>query len=272
MLTKRSLWGPSGATPTCRNGVLWEPPSSNSGGPNGIREVGLERKSGNNSYTINGICVLAPDVAAGPYSWPRSETLRQNMTEDRTGVLLILDVGVMEMATCEPLFNALLAFWHCSATGSYFSFAATRQFVSDRVAVQRSNDSLPVFTDWVPHANGTIKTGNLNSAGQLLFDETVSQETMVLEPYVGYTEIDRTTDDVNSVFSSAWRSVTTRPPLLFPGMVRISPRTWSGIDTESGISLSGSETRGRGGGGGVDAALSGSQSAFPSGGTPSAMI
>ncbi|TIC99637.1 hypothetical protein CH35J_005136 [Colletotrichum higginsianum] len=187
------------------------------------------------------------------------------MTEDRTGVLLILDVGVMEMATCEPLFNALLAFWHCSATGSYFSFAALYVHRTMRIHAD-------IFTDWVPHANGTIKTGNLNSAGQLLFDETVSQETMVLEPYVGYTEIDRTTDDVNSVFSSAWRSVTTRPPLLFPGMVRISPRTWSGIDTESGISLSGSETRGRGGGGGVDAALSGSQSAFPSGGTPSAMI
>ncbi|KAK6221280.1 protocatechuate 3 [Colletotrichum tabaci] len=205
------------------------------------------------------------------------------MTEDQAGVPLILDVGVMDMATCEPLFDALLAFWHCNATGSYFSFAACG-LKNDKRILEMKTISLilyiqctmrihaDIFTDWVPHANGTIKTGNLNPAGQLHFDETVSQETMALEPYVGYTEINRTTNDVNSVFSSAWRSVTTRPPILLPGMVRISPRTWSGNDTESGISLSGSETRGRGGGGGVDATLSESQSAFPSGGTPSAMI
>lgn len=93
----------------------------------------LVRRSGNSSVTIvteapyyeylqNNTCVLAPDVTAGPYYWPRSETLRQDMTEDQIGVPLTLDVGVIDMATCEPLPNALVAFWHCNATGSYSSF------------------------------------------------------------------------------------------------------------------------------------------------------
>ncbi|KAF7924759.1 hypothetical protein BELL_0707g00020 [Botrytis elliptica] len=93
----------------------------------------LAKRAGNTTYSItteapyydvlkNDTCVLAADVTAGPYYWPRSETLRQDMTEDQVGVPLILDVGVIDMATCEPLPNALVAFWHCNGTGVYSSF------------------------------------------------------------------------------------------------------------------------------------------------------
>lgn len=70
----------------------------------------------------NETCVLTPEVTRGPYVWPRSQTLRQDMTEDQVGVPLWLDIGVLDMDTCEPLPNALLDFWHCNATGSYSSF------------------------------------------------------------------------------------------------------------------------------------------------------
>lgn len=70
----------------------------------------------------NDTCVLTPEVTRGPYVWPRSQTLRQDMTEDQIGVPLWLDVGVIEMDTCEPLPNTWVDFWHCNATGSYSSF------------------------------------------------------------------------------------------------------------------------------------------------------
>lgn len=70
----------------------------------------------------NDTCVLTPEVTEGPYVWPQSQTLRQDMTENQPGVPLWLDVGVLDMATCEPLPNVLLDFWHCNATGSYSSF------------------------------------------------------------------------------------------------------------------------------------------------------
>lgn len=44
------------------------------------------------------------------------------MSEGQAGVPLTLDVGVLDMATCEPLENAMVNFWHCNATGSYSSF------------------------------------------------------------------------------------------------------------------------------------------------------
>ncbi|KAJ5261177.1 aromatic compound dioxygenase [Penicillium angulare] len=70
----------------------------------------------------NDTCVLMPEVTSGPYLWPRSQILRQDMTEDQLGVPLWLDIGVLDMATCEPLPNALVDLWHCNATGSYSSF------------------------------------------------------------------------------------------------------------------------------------------------------
>ncbi|QDS77874.1 hypothetical protein FKW77_000318 [Venturia effusa] len=99
---------------------------------NALRKRGLEPRS-NVTYQItteapfyqviqNDTCVLTPEVTQGPYVWPRSQTLRQDMTEDQPGVPFWLDVGVIDINTCEPLPNALVDFWHCNATGSYSSF------------------------------------------------------------------------------------------------------------------------------------------------------
>lgn len=46
------------------------------------------------------------------------------MSEDQPGVPLVLDVGVLDMDTCEPLEGVMVDFWHCNATGSYSSFTA----------------------------------------------------------------------------------------------------------------------------------------------------
>ncbi|EIT80512.1 protocatechuate 3,4-dioxygenase beta subunit [Aspergillus oryzae 100-8] len=70
----------------------------------------------------NDTCVLSPEVTAGPYYWPRSQILRQDMTESQVGVPLWLDIGVMDMATCSPLEGVMVDLWHCNATGSYSSF------------------------------------------------------------------------------------------------------------------------------------------------------
>ncbi|KAH7150312.1 GPI anchored dioxygenase-like protein [Dactylonectria estremocensis] len=239
----------------------------------------------------NDTCVLAPDVTAGPYYWPRSETLRQDMTEDQVGVPLVLDVGVLDMATCEPLPNALVAFWHCNATGSYSSFTGRdpntgfpdllaelnvtdfeigitdlhtddttwlrgmwpsngngvleMKTVFPGFYIQRAiHIHAQVFTDWVLHTNGTVKTGNSNSIGQLYFNETVSESIMALEPYVSHTEIERTTNDVDTVFSSGFENgynpVVDIVPLngndIRNGMIGYIT---IGIDTTNSPSLSG---------------------------------
>lgn len=118
----------------------------------------------------NDTCVLTPEVTEGPYVWPRSQTLRQDMTEDQPGVPFWLDVGVLDMATCEPLPNVLLDFWHCNATGSYSSFTGLSpntpfaELLSDMNVTMGAGD-LDLHTDnttwlrgmWPTNENGMME-------------------------------------------------------------------------------------------------------------------
>jgi hypothetical protein len=70
----------------------------------------------------NTTCILTEEVTSGPYVWPRSQTLRQDIREGEAGVPMLLDIGVIDMETCEPLPDVLVDIWHCNATGSYSSF------------------------------------------------------------------------------------------------------------------------------------------------------
>jgi hypothetical protein len=70
----------------------------------------------------NDTCILTEEVTTGPYIWPQSQTLRQDIREGQSGIPFILDIGVMDVETCEPLPDVLVDIWHCNATGSYSSF------------------------------------------------------------------------------------------------------------------------------------------------------
>ncbi|BCS11168.1 hypothetical protein AKAW_06405 [Aspergillus luchuensis IFO 4308] len=73
-------------------------------------------------FLKNDTCILTPETSSGPYVYPRSQTLRQDIVEDQIGVPFVMDIGLMDIHTCEPLTNALVDVWHCNATGSYSSF------------------------------------------------------------------------------------------------------------------------------------------------------
>jgi protocatechuate 3,4-dioxygenase beta subunit len=170
------------------------------------------------------------------------------MTEGQPGVLFWLDVGILDMATCEPLENVLVYFWHCNATGSYSSFTGLSpntafptplgslniadfeidvtdlhtddttfwrgMWPTDVNGIMEMKSIVPGFyvarsihihvqahTDWVLHGNGTLTSGNTVSTGQIYLNEMISQQLMAFEPYVSHTEINCTTNDVDSVYS-----------------------------------------------------------------------
>lgn len=93
----------------------------------------LDERDGNVTFSVtteapyydslqNETCILTEEVTTGPYIWPESQTLRQDMTEGQAGVPMILDIGIMDVETCEPMSDVLVDIWHCNATGSYSSF------------------------------------------------------------------------------------------------------------------------------------------------------
>ncbi|PSN59373.1 protocatechuate 3,4-dioxygenase beta subunit [Corynespora cassiicola Philippines] len=89
----------------------------------------------------NETCILVPEVTEGPYYWPRSDTLRQDMREDQAGVLLYLDIGILDINTCEPAPNVLVDLWHCNATGSYSSFEAISPDIPFGDILEQSNST-----------------------------------------------------------------------------------------------------------------------------------
>ncbi|KAL5512182.1 hypothetical protein ACEPAG_3467 [Sanghuangporus baumii] len=66
-------------------------------------------------------CVTAPEIEEGPY-YVNNELVRTDLVEDQEGVVILLDVGVIDTATCEPVPNAIVEIWSANATGFYGSF------------------------------------------------------------------------------------------------------------------------------------------------------
>jgi len=67
----------------------------------------------------NNTCVLAPEVTMGPYYEQAETTIRSNIAEYELGLLFLLNIGVIDVETCEPVPNVLVDIWHANATGYY---------------------------------------------------------------------------------------------------------------------------------------------------------
>ncbi|KAF9021492.1 aromatic compound dioxygenase [Hymenopellis radicata] len=72
-------------------------------------------------YVQNTTCVLNNDVTQGPYQID-GDLIRQNITDGEPGIPMYLEVGVLDVNTCEPLANAYVDVWHCNSTGYYSKF------------------------------------------------------------------------------------------------------------------------------------------------------
>ncbi|KIM83257.1 hypothetical protein PILCRDRAFT_819495 [Piloderma croceum F 1598] len=72
----------------------------------------------------NFTCVTAPEVTEGPY-YINNEFVRHDLTEEQSGIKLVLDIGVLDTISCEPLDNVLVELWSANATGVYGSYGTT---------------------------------------------------------------------------------------------------------------------------------------------------
>jgi protocatechuate 3,4-dioxygenase beta subunit len=64
------------------------------------------------------IIFIAPEVTEGPF-YLNNDLVRQDVRENQQGILLELDIGVIDTSTCQPLPNALVEIWQANATGFY---------------------------------------------------------------------------------------------------------------------------------------------------------
>lgn len=84
----------------------------------------------------NSTCVLAPETTEGPYYHTEGHPIRSNMAEWQLGLHFQMDVGVIDIETCEPVPNILVDLWHANATGHYAGHPDPAPHLKDEVPVQ----------------------------------------------------------------------------------------------------------------------------------------
>ncbi|ESK85679.1 extracellular dioxygenase [Moniliophthora roreri MCA 2997] len=164
----------------------------------------------------NNTCVLTPEAVEGPY-YINNEMVRGNLIEDQAGVPLTLDIGVVDINTCEPLSDVFVELWACNATGVYGGYPAQlggttplqRNETFLRGGLPTDSNGIVEITTLYPgfyegrtihiHTmfhigyeiapNGTLisHAGNLAHIGQLYFDDAFSDQVLALEPYTSNT-------------------------------------------------------------------------------------
>ncbi|MFE9765389.1 dioxygenase [Streptomyces sp. NPDC005808] len=67
--------------------------------------------------------VLTSETTEGPY-YLGAEQVRADITEDKEGIPLSLRLRVIDADTCEPVVNAAVDIWHCTAMGVYSGYEA----------------------------------------------------------------------------------------------------------------------------------------------------
>ncbi|PMD31119.1 aromatic compound dioxygenase [Hyaloscypha variabilis F] len=172
-------------------------------------------------------CLLAPDAVWGPYAID-GEIYRHDVRESQEGVELYLDIGVIDVETCEPLPNAYLTIWHCNSTGSYSGFTGiapnTAELIdgwiknSDgttdeekflRGITSTDTEGMAEFLTIFPghyvtrstHIHLTVQT---NHIGQLFFDESLIKSVYALSPYAAHlATLNRTTNAEDSLYATA---------------------------------------------------------------------
>jgi hypothetical protein len=57
------------------------------------------------------------------------------------------------------------------------------------------------YTNWNICFNSAVVASNIASTSQLFFDKDLSKQIMALEPYIGYTQINITTNNIDSILA-----------------------------------------------------------------------
>jgi protocatechuate 3,4-dioxygenase beta subunit len=138
-------------------------------------------------------CVLAPELAEGPY-YVEGDKVRRNITGGKPGVPLALRLAVVDVSTCKPIRNAAVDIWHCDAGGVYS--ATSVQSTENRTflrGIQRTNGNglalfRTIYPGWYPGRTVHIHTmvhiaGNVVHTGQLYFPDAVTDAAYRRSPY-----------------------------------------------------------------------------------------
>ncbi len=141
------------------------------------------------------VCVLAPELAEGPF-YTEPALMRRDITEGSAGTPLVMRLQVVD-AACAPITGARVDVWHCDASGVYSAFAeggggaaaAAQSFLRGS---QMTDDLgvasfVTIYPGWYPgravhvHYKVYLNTREMVTS-QMFFAESVSREVYAASP------------------------------------------------------------------------------------------
>jgi protocatechuate 3,4-dioxygenase beta subunit len=169
--------------------------------------------------TATGVCVLTPEITEGPY-YLDDMILREDITEGKAGIPLELRLLILDATACTPIENAAVEIWHTDALGFYSGFTenspgGTGAYVDDGSDPQTFLRGLQltdadgyvtfqtIYPGWYVSrdihihmkvhvggeaANGTYEGGHVSHTGQLAFDDAITEQVALIEPYSTKTD------------------------------------------------------------------------------------
>ncbi|KAK7058525.1 hypothetical protein VNI00_002161 [Paramarasmius palmivorus] len=131
-------------------------------------------------------CVLAPEVPRN--NWVANAPLRQDVREGQDGVDLLLDIGLMDVTTCQPLPNAMVEIWSPNLVGQYGDTFLRGAFAANSGGIAEFQTKFPGFTSTgANHINIMVhpgsQSGSVAHVGQLFFTD---RWTDIVSMYQGY--------------------------------------------------------------------------------------
>ncbi|KAH8671795.1 Intradiol ring-cleavage dioxygenase [Tricladium varicosporioides] len=192
--------------------------------------------------TLSNSCILVPEVTQGPY-YVSGEYIRTDgdVRETELGVDLYIDVQIIDIATCEPVVDAYVDWWHANATGVYSGVNAqgngnyndkaniNKTFLrglirTDDMGVAAVTDKFgghydgrATHTHMAVHINGTVldngtyTAGEITHIGQIFWDESLITEVNLNEPYASNTD-----EIVENVDDNVFQQPLVTSPRFFP--------------------------------------------------------
>jgi protocatechuate 3,4-dioxygenase beta subunit len=163
-----------------------------------------------------GACSLDPEVTEGPY-WIDNDLTRRDIREDRKGLLLKLNLTVVNATTCKAIKAADVEIWHADASGLYSGFGSspsqgtvnTKRYLRGH---QKSDANgklsfLTIYPGWyrgrTPHIHVKVHVGgNTVHTGQLFFKDSISDKVYATSSYKSHGEPD-TTNAEDSIYKQA---------------------------------------------------------------------
>ncbi len=260
--------------------------------------------------TAANACVLTPELTEGPY-FLDGDLIRQDITDGRPGAPLRLKILVNNATTCQPLSSAAVDIWHCDAHGYYSGIEGNNPGPdSDAALIEEAADLRflrgiqltdetgvaefqTIYPGWYMgrtlhihmkvsedgEAGKTYEGGTTSHTGQLFFDDAISEQVFLLEPYAGRPDEQRTTNDEDNILGDHEDEPGFMLDIVpvsddwltdgFVGTITISVDP-EAVSTETGMGGGGGDGQGSGPGGPPPDGGQGGPGGTPPDGAPSA--